>query len=196
MNDQVSNLAESSWLEITQVGLLITGEPTWDEYQEEWYKWELFHRLSAFALGDLLAYGERKWGETYAQVAARTHLSVDYLRNVKYVCSNVPIDVRVPGLSFSHHQVVASIRDKEVQRAWLEYAWENELNRDELRLLTSGSGKPPDELVPGNDELLVLSPEKTLEEVVVAYIKAREAGDVSAKIEAMESMKEKVRHLL
>jgi hypothetical protein len=107
----IDDYAEAPWLEITEVGLRFIREPTWEEYQQEWHKWELFHRLSTFALGDLLAYGEMRWGETYAQVAAATQLSVDYLRNIKYVCSKVPVHVRVTGLSFSHHQIVASIKD-------------------------------------------------------------------------------------
>lgn len=188
------DVAKTSWCEITQVGLHITGKPTWDEYQEEFEKWEIVQRLSTFALGDLLSYGNLRWGETYAQVAASTRFTVEYLRNVKYVCSKVPLNIRNNRLSFAHHQAVASLKQPVMQQEWLEYAATQELTRDELRKQASDDDHPPDTTLTSGDngvEQMIVFPDPLLEEVVADYILAIHIGD-SKKAQdmfmAMENM--------
>ena len=174
------------WCEVTEVGLRVMREPTWDEYQQEWNKWEFIHSTSAWALGDLLAYGERTWGETYVQVAAHTKYSIGYLRNIQYVCSNVLMNNRRIELSMSHHQAAAKL-ESHIQRAWLEYAVEKDLTRDEFRAVATNDKMPPlielENGYPNNLQYVLPKPAVlTLEQIVVAYIRAVKANSDDALV--------------
>ncbi len=189
-------VADPEWYKLTGKGLQISGRPSWDEYEEEFIKWAAIHRASAFAIGDLLVYGERRWGETYAQVSAVTTLAPEYLYNVKYVCEKVPFSRRNENLSFSHHQAVASIKEQGVQSAWLTIAETYDMTRDELRE-TIATGKSPTgymsslrsglQEVP--EQVVIDPPGLDLHDIVVVYIRARRDGDPIAEEEAYEKMK-------
>ena len=62
-----------------------------------------------FIIGDALRYGERRWGETYAQVMDATGMAYQTLANAKWVASRVPVQRRRTELSWSHHAEVASL---------------------------------------------------------------------------------------
>jgi len=175
MTQNSKEVVNPEWYKITGVGLEVTGQPSWDEYQDEFIKWSLIHRASAFAIGDLLAYGERRWGETYAQVSALTTLSPEYLYNVKYVCEKVPYTRRHEGLSFSHHQAVAAVKDPDQQVAWLEHADKNELTRDELRREIARGLPPPISSSIRNEgkQVVVQVQRETLQDIVAHYIQAK-----------------------
>ena len=64
-------------------------------------------------LGDWLNFGERKYGETYAQAAEITGYKVQTLKNAAWVASQYESSTRVDDLSFSHHQAVASLPPKD-----------------------------------------------------------------------------------
>ena len=188
-------IVDPEWCKVTGVGLSITGKPTFDDVQFEFVKWALVHRVSAFALGDLLVYSERRWGETYAQLSAITTLSPEYLYNVKYVCEKVPFNRRRENLSFSHHQAVASVKEPKHQRAWLFVAESYDLTRDELRKEIAKGGLASDyaslrtipEEVP--EQMVFDPPELDLHDIVVTYIRARRDGNSVAEEEAYEKMK-------
>ena len=57
----------TEWCDITQVGLKVKRQPTWEEYEDTIYAWTKIHRLSAWVISDLYNFGEKKWGERYAQ---------------------------------------------------------------------------------------------------------------------------------
>ncbi len=71
--------------------------------------------------GDYLAYGEIKYGETYAQAADITGYDPETLREMKWVSERVQSVVRTTDLSWTHHRVVAPL-DEELQGYWLERA--------------------------------------------------------------------------
>ena len=188
-------VANPEWYKLTGKGLQISGRPSWDEYEEEFIKWAAIHRASAFAIGDLLVYGERRWGETYAQVSAVTTLAPEYLYNVKYVCEKVPFNRRHENLSFSHHQAVASIKEPKEQTKWLAAANMYDMTRDELRKeISKGisahdyvSLRLEDGEVP--EQVVIDPPGLDLHDIVVVYIRARRDGDPIAEEEAYEKMK-------
>src|SRR3954468_22977235 len=90
------------------------------------------HHGVLFGIGDVLNYAERKWGETYAQLASDSGYNAQFLMNCKWVAAKFPVHDRVPGLSFSHHQVVAGL-PLEQARALLVIAGAEEWSKDYLR---------------------------------------------------------------
>lgn len=60
-------------------------------------------------IGDWLNYGERRYGEVYAQALDATGLDYQTLRDVKWVCSTYPVSRRHDNLSFKHHREAAAL---------------------------------------------------------------------------------------
>ena len=87
-----------------------------------------------FWVGDWLNYGERTYGETYAQAVEATGMKTQTLLNYASVASRVQLPARVDSLSWSHHREVAALEPPE-QVALLERAVAENLSTRELRLL-------------------------------------------------------------
>ncbi len=199
-----TKLIDPELFEISEVGLSVVGKPTFDQVQDEFLKWALVHRVSAFALGDLLTYSERRWGETYAQLSAITTLSPEYLYNVKYVCEKVPYSRRREKLSFSHHQAVASIKEPGDQAAWLLVAETYDLTRDELRKEIANNSDPSAYVslriepisVSESEQVVVEPPGLDLREIVTEYIRSRRDLDVIRELELYRKMEAFVEDLL
>jgi hypothetical protein len=197
-------LVDPELFKISEVGLSVVGKPTFDQIQDEFIKWALVHRVSAFALGDLLVYSERRWGETYAQLSAITTLSPEYLYNVKYVCEKVPFNRRRESLSFSHHQAIASIKEPADQARWLYIAEKDELTRDELRKEIARDADPSAYIslrteslkVPEPTQTILNPPELDLRNVVSIYILARRLSNGAVAAEAYKKMETLVEDLL
>lgn len=98
-----------------------------------------------WAIGDLIVHAELVWGQSYADLAQLTGYQEQTLRTYAYVAGSVNLLTRVNKLSFSHHRIVASLRDDEgnvladEQRHWLEQAAENGWSRDELKAAISAA---------------------------------------------------------
>jgi len=90
-------------------------------------------QVCLMALGDALEYGERAYGEKYAQAVEQTGKPYGSLANVAWVARNVPLPVRRPELTFSHHQAVAPLDDAKAQKCWLDKAVKEEWSYRELR---------------------------------------------------------------
>lgn len=76
-------------------------------YLYEWTPW---------AIGDWINYGERVFGETYAQAASISGRKVRTLYNLSYIARKIPPEMRVESLDIGHHDVVAPLPDEEKQR--------------------------------------------------------------------------------
>jgi hypothetical protein len=72
-------------------------------------------------IGDWLNFGERRYGETYAQAMEATGLEYNTLSTYAWVCREVESSRRREHLSFSHHLEVAGL-DPPEQRVLLEEA--------------------------------------------------------------------------
>lgn len=59
-----------------------------------------------WAIGDLLAYAESRWGEMYERAQEITGLEYGYLANLKMVAGSYEFSHRCENLSFSHHYAV------------------------------------------------------------------------------------------
>ena len=52
------------------------------------------HHGVLFGIGDVLNYAERKWGETYAQLASDSGYNAQFLMNCKWVAAKFPVHDR------------------------------------------------------------------------------------------------------
>lgn len=83
-------------------------------------------------IGDLLNYGDDAFGEKHAQVLDECIMQQHTLENWRWVCRAVPPPRRRGDLSFSHHETVARMPDKQ-QDAWLDLAAKKRLSVHDLR---------------------------------------------------------------
>jgi hypothetical protein len=80
---------------------------------------------TAWYIGDLLAFGERQYGDgTYKLAAKTTGYQYGYLRNLASLSRQVPPTVRQSIVSHRAHRVVAKL-DAAAQRDWLAQAAKN-----------------------------------------------------------------------
>lgn len=103
-------------------------------------------------LGDLINFGEKVYGETYAQAVEITGLTVHTLQQYASVCGRIPRSRRRPPrrLSFSTHAAVAYESPGEQER-WLKLAEKNGWKRSQLREALSeakGIAAPDVEILP------------------------------------------------
>ena len=91
-----------------------------------------------FWLGDALRFGERKYGEYYAQaVQAETGYTASSLANIVYVAGQFDSSRRRENLSWSHHAEVAGFPPAQ-QDEWLDRAEAQQLSRNDLRAAIHG----------------------------------------------------------
>jgi hypothetical protein len=97
------------------------------------------HEKTAWWLGDLLAYALPDEDAGYEGVASyaevlphTTYKSIGSLRNIASVSRRVPPEMRVEGLHWRTHRVVASLEPDE-QRTWLAEALAEDWTSDELQ---------------------------------------------------------------
>lgn len=106
-----------------QTGLEIEGEATY----EEWYAAAEtvigLHRASPWMIGDILNYGEERFGERYSQIIdpVSRQYAVQTLKNYASVASRMPPERRRADLTFSHHSEVVNL-DPPVADALLDAA--------------------------------------------------------------------------
>lgn len=137
-----SGLVEMGPFTLSSIGLHIDGEIEADEWER---MFALVCRIKGavqWMLGDLLAYRvQREWGVTYEAYAERTGYTVETLRNLAWVCSNVDVSWRHDELTFQHHYAVASLPPDQ-QRDWLARAVDNHWSTRQLAAVIAG-GDPP-----------------------------------------------------
>lgn len=95
-------------------------------------------------IGDWFVFGSEHYGHKYEGFAEDIGFAIRTLQQYKYVAENVDFSVRTEKLSFTHHQLVASLRDnngipnKVEQRLWLNRAEENHWSVKQMRAEMSG----------------------------------------------------------
>jgi len=115
-----------------KTGLTVTGNPTFEEWQNCGDFLKQAERSVQFWIGDWLNYGEKKYGETYSQALEITDYEEGTLRDAKWVSSKVPLSLRNDNLEFNHHRAVAPLKPEE-QKFWLAKAEEEHLSVSDLR---------------------------------------------------------------
>lgn len=121
-------------VELGPVSLRVTDpELTYETFAQIVRASSHIHSAAKFWLGDALNFGERVYGERYAQAIDATGLPYQYLANVASICGKVAVSRRRENLSFSHHSEVARLEPRE-QIEWLGAAVTNDWTVEELRL--------------------------------------------------------------
>jgi hypothetical protein len=111
--------------------------------------------------GDLIAFGETKWGKTYSEVAALTGRDETTLYNYTYVSKHIQFSLRNENLSWQHHKLIAPFsNDPRHQQYWiakaLEYQWSTRTMAAMLDLYPNGlpdGYQLPSPTVKANDPL-------------------------------------------
>ena len=87
-------------------------------------------------IAKLINEGERRYGEMYAQAITLTGMTYSTIVDWCYVERNVPSEIRLEALRFSHHKLVAGMAYVD-QRRWLRWAakegWTVEEMRDAIK---------------------------------------------------------------
>lgn len=91
-------------------------------------------------LGDILVYGEARFGEEFAQALSQARVSERTLTRYRYVAAQVDPIRRRPNLSFSHHTEVAAC-PPDVQNAILARAEEQEWSVAQVREKVQDTGR-------------------------------------------------------
>jgi hypothetical protein len=119
--------------ELTRTAAIPTRGATFYEWEAAFQWCQKVEKASQFWVGDLLAYGEHKYGEMYAQAMDATSHKYGTLANAAYVARRVDSSRRREHLSFGHHQEVAPLPPQE-QTEWLDKAEVQELTIQQLRI--------------------------------------------------------------
>jgi len=118
--------------QLTETGLVISGPLSYEEWLGLGHKLYTFYNSARWALGDWLAYGERVWGETYAQAEELTQLSYSTLTKLASVAKAYPAEARKWKLSVSHYMVAQPLPAND-RTALLSQAESERLTREEMR---------------------------------------------------------------
>lgn len=84
-----------------------------------------------WALADLLAEGERRYGDTYSAIIKRTGKNYYTLANMANIARSVPFEVRRFDVDFWHYAVIAPL-PTEQQKYFIDNAATKDQNRDDL----------------------------------------------------------------
>jgi hypothetical protein len=127
------------------------------EWKKFWPKIIKVRRSINWVIGDWINFGIETYGLTYAEArhpdmadsgelldVARnfsisrvagmaSELEIEHLRNVCYVCRQVPASLRNYALDWSHYVVVAPLTEKK-QKKFLALAWDEGLTVSQLRI--------------------------------------------------------------
>ncbi len=109
--------------QFTSQGLIVTGDPTFEDWAQAMNTVAVMERGIAFLVGDLIRYGEERFGELAAQIIDARHWRPETVRAYVWLSEKVPMDNRMidRGLSVKHHLAVAKLPPAE-QRRWLHQA--------------------------------------------------------------------------
>lgn len=139
-------LVYETWLEIGATLKLMEGSVLW---------W----------VGDWLAFGEKKYGETYAEGARVTGYAEETVRVAKWVSERIKTVTRVTVLSWAHHREVGALLP-ERQTYWLKVALEQRLTHKQLRAhIRAGDQLPMLPLPEGKFRTLIIDPPWPVEKI-------------------------------
>lgn len=99
------------------------------------------HGATQWLIGDWLRHDENnQWGSSI-ELAEKYDLNLNTLYTYRKIAAKVPFGIRIPNLSFGHHQLIAYLPEKE-QRAWLQRAAEEGWSVAALRQAVRDQDKP------------------------------------------------------
>jgi hypothetical protein len=118
---------------ITPTGIEFHEELSFDEWEDLGQKLAPVGKSIGFIIGDWINYGENHWGDKYDDAIKRTGMAYQTLRDFAYVARRVQLSFRNDKLDFTHHRVVAKLKDSEDQQHWLDMAVKHNLGKRRLQ---------------------------------------------------------------
>lgn len=130
---QQQSALEAAGAVITEVSLdLSDPDLDWDDYQRLGTFLGSMNRACAWWVGDFILYGERLYGELYAQIEEALGLAPQTLANRASVARHIPPNRRRAALPFGVHAEVAYLEPRE-RDLWLDKAERGQWTRAKLR---------------------------------------------------------------
>lgn len=120
--------------QFTPMGLIVGWNPSFEQWEAVGEKLRQIERAVQFWIGDWLNYGEKRWGDKFAQAIDEIGYTSGSLANMKWVSGRVDFSSRNDNLTYAHHVTVAPL-PTEQQREWLDFAEQNDLSARKLREL-------------------------------------------------------------
>ncbi len=116
----------------TLVSLDLADKVSWDTFAALCTYLGNLRNATAFWIGDALNFGDTVFGFDASQAEAFLGRSPETLRRWQWTCEKVAKSRRRVGLSFTHHENVASLSPAE-QGRWLDHSEQHGLSANELR---------------------------------------------------------------
>jgi hypothetical protein len=145
----LSTLASGA-VEVSETGWRPNRELDYDEWVAVGRDLQRVGRAWQWWIGDWVLYGEKRYGDKYAEAIELTGMEYQTLRNVVSVSRAVELSRRRDNLSWSHHAEVASL-DPARQEEWLDRADTEHLTVERLRSALRSSGVRKTQEQPAGD---------------------------------------------
>lgn len=113
-------------------GLTPVGSPSFDDWRQVGQWLQFAGGAVHWWIGDWLNYGERKYGEKYAEAVEATGFDYDTLKGDRWVAQQIELVRRRHNLPFAYHREVAALTAAQQDRL-LAKAEKEEWTRAELR---------------------------------------------------------------
>ena len=131
---------------IERTGIRFHAELTFDEWNAIGQQLAPVAKSIGFIVGDWLNYGRARFGEKYVEAIKLTGLARETLKVYSHVARSINSLSRNNELDWTHHKVVAKIKDPEEQRRWLDLAASDRMSVKRLRKsINAGRHLTPEE---------------------------------------------------
>lgn len=126
--------------QLSSIGWKIPARLSYEAWEERIQQLVETHEAQPWWMGDACNFGERKYGEQYAQAVSDTGYSQQTLWTCAWVARAFPYERRRPRLSYSHHRLLAGLPEDD-QEHYLDLAETEELAVTDLRERLREDGK-------------------------------------------------------
>lgn len=116
----------------SHTGLDIKRQLSFEEWERLGKVLDSYQKSIMWWIGDWLQYGEKTYGETYAQAIDATGYDYQTTADAKWVAGKIELSRRRESLGWAYHREVAALEPEE-QTRWLDEAESHEWTRNELR---------------------------------------------------------------
>ena len=122
---------------ISETEIVVMQDLSFDQWSRLMETLSKMDTAFQFAIGDALCYGETRYGERYTQAIDVTGKEYQTLANYAWVAKAVHPSVRIAGLSWTHHRLVARLPQDE-QEWMLKRAHEEKWTLSALSEVVTG----------------------------------------------------------
>ena len=105
-------LREHTTMAAGNVGVTLSDDIPLEEALRVLDYWTNFHEHVGFIIGDIINYGECRWGEKYTAAMEQTGRAKPTLKTYASVALRIPVEHRQPALGFEHHREILKLGDR------------------------------------------------------------------------------------